>query len=154
MSYDVLLTWIFSLWTKRRSWRRWFAKSRRSWRMPDEPLEPLTRREAIVLVSNSPRCELYVMNNDWLIKKLSRLCWPKTNAAKSKDSAFGNLTAKKLRVTFPCFYIAVKGKKKNLNVKVIFCKEFKIKVSEQPPAKHFLHKRTYLSSQLPQKFTN
>ena len=80
--------------------------------MPDEPLEPLTRREAIVLVSNSPRCELYVMNNDWLIKKLSRLCWPKTNAAKSKDSAFGNLTAKKLRVTFPFFYIAVKEKKK------------------------------------------
>ena len=69
----------------------------------------------LFLVSNSPQCKAMDDKDNFLmIKKLSRLCWPKTNAAKSKDSAFGNLTALKAKGYIP--FILHCCQKKNLKM--------------------------------------
>ena len=52
--------------------------------MPDELLEPLTRREAIVLVSNSPRCELYVIKQRLIDQKVITSLLTKNKCSKVK----------------------------------------------------------------------
>ena len=109
-------TCIFSLWTKRRSWRRWFARSRSSWRMPDEHLEPLTRREAIIssfFLSVTP-LNVTMDDKDNLFRSRNYhffSLFKKKNAAKSRDSACGNLTAWKAKGYIPLIFHCCQNKK-------------------------------------------